>query len=175
MRFVKPFLFVATGFFILITLISLIIPSKVMTTKSVTIHAPNEKIAGAIKDLQMWRHWHPVFKADSAVMLISRPSTGVGAHAEWQQAGKKNSLTITGIFPEGLKIALARPGEKVVENSLLILPMEEAGTFHVEWRSLTRLKWYPWEKFAGIFVSDMTGPGYEAALNELKKYVETPQ
>ncbi len=175
MKFVKPFLFVASGFFILITLISLLIPSRVMTTKSVTVHAPSEKITAAIKDLQMWRNWHPVFKAYSAAMIISTPSNVVGAHAEWQQAGKQNSLTITEIFPEGIKISLTRPGEKPVENSLLVLPMEEAGTFHVEWRSLTKLKWYPWEKFAGIFVSDMTGPGYEAALNELRKMVEVPQ
>jgi hypothetical protein len=175
MRFVKPFLFVTVGFFILITLISLIIPSSVLTTKSVTIHAPSEKIVAAIKDLRMWRNWHPVFKANPSGMVISQPSTGVGAHADWEQAGKKNSLTITEVVPEGVKISLDRPGEKSVENSLLILPVEEAGTFHVEWRSLTKLKWYPWEKFAGIFVSDMTGPGYEAALNELKRYVEIPQ
>jgi hypothetical protein len=175
MKFVKPFLFVASGFFILITLISLLIPSQVMTTKSVTIHSPKEKIGSAIKDLQMWRYWHPVFKADSAAMFISSPSNVAGAYADWEQSGKKNRMTITEVFAEGIKINLERPGEKAVENSLLVLPMEEAGTFHVEWRSLTKLKWYPWEKFAGIFVSDMTGPGYEAALNELKKFVEISQ
>ena len=174
MRMFKGFLFVATGFFILITLISLLIPSRVMTTKSVTIHAPKEKISAAIKDLQTWKKWHPVFKADSAIK-ISNPSSGVGANAEWMQGVKKNMLTITEDFPEGIKVALSRPGERPVENSILLLPMEEAGTYHVEWRSLTKLKWYPWEKFAGIFVSDMTGPGYEAALNELKKYIEIPQ
>ncbi len=175
MRFVKPFLFVAFGFFILISLISLLIPSRVMTTKSVTIHSPKEKIGSAIKDLQRWRNWHPVFKADSAAMYISSPSNVAGAYADWEQSGKKNRITITEIFPEGIKLNLERPGEKPVENSLLILPVEEAGTYHVEWRSLTKLKWYPWEKFAGIFVSDMTGPGYEAALNELKKFVEIAQ
>jgi hypothetical protein len=175
MRMIKGFLFVATGFFILITLISLLIPSRVMTTKSVTIHAPKEKISAAIKDLQAWKKWHPVFRNDSTAMTISKPSSGVGAHADWTQAGKTNNLTITGVFTEGIKISLNRPGEKPVENSILILPVEEAGTYHVEWRSLTKLKWYPWEKFAGIFVSDITGPGYEAALNQLKKYIEIPQ
>jgi hypothetical protein len=34
------------------------------------------------------------------------------------------------------------------------------------------MKWYPWEKFSGIFVDKMTGPGYQAALNELKDFVE---
>lgn len=174
MRMIKGFLFVATGFFILITLISLLIPSRVMTTKSVTVHAPKEKISAAIKDLQAWKKWHPVFKVDSSIM-ISLPSTGVGATIEWIQGDKKNNLTIMEDFPEGIKLSLNRPGEKPVENSILILPVEEAGTYHVEWRSLTNLKWYPWEKFAGIFVSDITGPGYEAALAELKKYVEVPQ
>lgn len=174
MRMIKGFLFVATGFFILITLISLLIPSRVMTTKSVTVHAPKEKISAAIKDFQAWKKWHPVFKLDSSI-IISLPSTGVGATIEWVQGDKKNNLTIMEDFPEGIKLSLNRPGEKPVENSILILPVEEAGTYHVEWRSLTNLKWYPWEKFAGIFVSDITGPGYEAALGELKKYVELPQ
>ena len=170
----KAFLFVATGIFILVTLISLLIPSRVMTTKSVTIHAPKEKISAAIKDLQVWKKWHPVFKTDSTIR-ISVPSTGPGANIEWVQADKKNNLTVKEDFPEGIKLSLDRPGEKPVENSILILPVEEAGTYHVEWRSLTKLKWYPWEKFAGIFVSDITGPGYEIALNELKKYIEIPQ
>jgi hypothetical protein len=172
---IKGFLFVATGFIILITLISLLIPSRVMTTKSVTIHAPKEKISPEIKNLKAWRNWHPVFRDDSAAISISNPSSGVGAHADWVQGSKKNNLTITEDFPEGIKLSLNRPGEKPVENSILILPVEEAGTYHVEWRSLTRLKWYPWEKFAGIFVSDITGPGYEAALEGLKKYIENPQ
>jgi hypothetical protein len=42
----------------------------------------------------------------------------------------------------------------------------------VEWRSLTRLHWYPWEKFYAIFMDKITGPGYEAALNGLKEIVE---
>ena len=174
MRIFKSFLFVATGFFILITLISLLIPSRVMTTKSVTIHAPKEKISAAIKDLQVWKKWHPVFKTDTTIK-ISNPSSGIGANAEWIQGSKKNILRIEEDFPEGIKVSLSMPGENPVENSILILPVEEAGTFHVEWRSLTKLKWYPWEKFAGIFVSDITGPGYEIALKDLKKYIEIPQ
>jgi len=50
--------------------------------------------------------------------------------------------------------------------------MQEPGTLQVEWRAITHLKWYPWEKFAGIFVSEMTGPGYQQALDALQKYIE---
>ena len=42
----------------------------------------------------------------------------------------------------------------------------------VEWNAVTRLKWYPWEKFYGIFIEKSSGQGYEDALNSLKTYVE---
>ncbi len=175
MRLIKAFLFVAAGLFVLITLISLLIPSRVMTVKSVTIHAPQEKIGAQIKDLQQWKNWHPVFKSSAGDMIFTQPSDTAGAYAEWGETGKRNRLTISERLPEGVHLVLSRPGETSVENSLWILPVEEAGTYHVEWRSLTKLKWYPWEKFAGIFVGDVTGPGYQAALYELKKFVEIPQ
>lgn len=174
MRLIKPFAFVVLGFFVLISAISLLIPSKVVTTKSAIIHAPKEKILAAIIDFQVWRNWHPLFRA-TPELQISEPSTGVGAHADWTSSSKQNSLRFVELMPDGVKIILDRSGENPIENILLVLAVEEAGTYHVEWRSLTKLKWYPWEKFAGIFVSDITGPGYEAALNELKKLVEVTQ
>ena len=55
MRIVKGFLIVVAGFFTLITLISLLIPSTVVTVKSVSVHASQEKILAAkragIKDV----------------------------------------------------------------------------------------------------------------------------
>ena len=174
MRLIKPFAFVVLGFFLLISAISLLIPSKVVTTKSAIIHAPKEKILASIRDLQVWRNWHPLFRVTPG-LSISEPSSGIGAHADWTSSSKNNSLRIVELMQDGVKIMLDRTGENPVENMLLVLPVEEAGTYHVEWRSLTKLKWYPWEKFAGIFVGDITGPGYEAALNDLKKFIEVAQ
>ncbi len=172
MRLVKGFLFVIAGFFVLITLISLLIPSQVVTVKSVTIHAPQQKIVSLTNDLEAWRKWHPVFTDPSHKIVISQPSSGKNATAHWTQNGKNNKIIITETFEQGIKFDVGRQGEKAIQSSLAALPMQEPGTFQVEWKALTKLKWYPWEKFAGIFVSEMTGPGYEHALNELKKYIE---
>lgn len=175
MRLMKGFFFVATGFFILITCISLLIPSRVMTAKTVVIHAPPQKILAAITNLQAWKQWHPVFKINTSSVLISNPSNAVNAMAEWSSSNKKNNITITQVFPQGIKFLLNRPGENAVENTLTSVPLPEAGTYQVEWKALTKLKWYPWEKFAGIFVGEITGPGYDAALAALKNYIEQPQ
>lgn len=175
MRLVKGFLFVAAGFFLLITLISLLIPSRVMTVKSIIIHAPQQRILPAINDLLLWKQWHPVFKNNAAAVTISNPSTGINAYAQWLAFNRKTNFTITAVFPEGINFLLNRPGENAVENSLTCIPMQEAGTYQVEWKALTKLKWYPWEKFSGIFTGEITGPGYEAALKELKNYTEQSQ
>lgn len=175
MRIVKGFLVVVAGFFLLITLISLLIPSRVVTVKSVSVHASQEKIVSKIKDLEEWKKWHPVFQQEGSSIAVSKPSSGVHAKAVWKQNNKVNDITITNVFPEGIQFNVNRTGENPVQTTLAALPVQEPNTFQVEWKAVTRLKWYPWEKFGGIFVSEMTGPGYEQALNSLKKYIENNQ
>lgn len=172
MNLAKGFLFALTGLFVMITLLSLLIPSKVITAKSVTINAPQQVIAGALVDFQQWKQWHPLFANDAINTVLSIPSRVVNANIEWGVAGKKNKITITEVFTGGIKFLFTRPGENPVENSIIILPLTGSGSYQVEWKALTRLKWYPWEKFAGIFVSEVTGPGYQTALDSLKLYVE---
>ncbi len=172
MRFIKGFLFVIAGFLILVTLISFLFPSKVVTLKAVTIHAPASKILAAINDLQQWKNWHPIFAQATNNVQISSPSTGKSAKAQWIQNNKNYSILFTNSFDNGVQFEVNSPKEKPVETSLVVLPMQEPGTYQVEWRAINHLKWYPWEKFAGIFVSEMTGPGYQQALDALQKYVE---
>ncbi|RYD73747.1 MAG: hypothetical protein EOP53_19520 [Sphingobacteriales bacterium] len=175
MRLVKGFLIVVTGFFVLITLISLLIPSTVVTVKSVSIHASQQKIVAAIQDLNQWQNWHPVFRQENKTIKVSQPSFGVDAKLQWLQNEKPHDITITKVFPEGIQFNLNSAGEKPVETFLSALPMQEPNTFQVEWKAVTKLKWYPWEKFGGIFITEMTGPGYEQALNSLKQYIENNQ
>ena len=175
MRLIKSFFIVLAGFFVLITLISLLIPSTVITVKSVSIHSSSEKILAAIKDLEQWKKWNPVFQQEMAGLTIVPAATPAGSKAIWQKNGKETSISIIDTFPQGIRFNVSRKGEKDIETSLAVLPVQEPNTFQVEWKAVNRLKWYPWEKFAGIFVNEMTGPGYEEALNSLKKYVENNQ
>ena len=173
MRLAKGFLIAILGLFTVVTLMSLLIPSKVMTAKAVVIHAPQQAIVAALNDFNNWKKWNPLFSKDSTHIKVSAPSYGINASASWGTADKINKFTIIENFPEGIKFTLTRPDENPVENSITVLPINESGSYQVEWKALTRLKWYPWEKFAGIFVSEITGPGYEAALNALKTFAET--
>ena len=172
MRMIRGFIFALIGLFIMITLVSLLIPSRVMVTRGVVVNAGAKKVFAQVGSLQNWKNWQPVFKSDSFAIRFSQGANGVNPFCEWKSRGKKNRLVVTGQAENTITIALQREGENEVTNTINILPLPDSNTVQVEWRALTRLKWYPWEKFYGIFIEKVTGQGYEDALNNLKAYVE---
>ena len=172
MRLLKGFILAIAGLFIVVTSFSLLIPSRVITMRTVIIHAKQEEVFAEIADLQNWKHWHPVFMQDSSAMQISKPSSGVKAYVAWTSKGKENKLQIIEVEANQIKVSLMRSGENDLANILSITSLKDSNDVQVEWRVFTKLKWYPWEKFSGIFIDKMTGPGYEAALNNLKELIE---
>jgi hypothetical protein len=172
MRLLKGFILALAGLFIVVTLVSLLIPSKVVVSRGVVVNATASKILPQIVNLHNWEHWHPVFKAMPGAMHYSKDTIGPGSFCEWENNGKKNKLLITAQADNQVSIALVRKGENDVINILSILPLADSGSVQVEWRAQTKLKWYPWEKFYGIFIEKLTGQGYDDALNSLKTYVE---
>ncbi len=173
MKMLKGALFVFVGLFALITLMSLLIPSKIVVAKSTTVQADSIKLFREISDLKHWLHWHPVFVNDSASIRFSDVTDQVNARATWNSGGKQTSLVITEKKYPTVTVAMQRAGENDVINILSITPVQEEGNMQVQWQSITKLKWYPWEKFSGIFIEKMAGSGYQVALDSLKLYVET--
>ena len=72
MRLIKGFIIAVTGLFVMITLLSLLMPSKVMTVRSVVIHGTAGQVFTQIADLKNWKRWHPVFMQDSNTIEIGR-------------------------------------------------------------------------------------------------------
>ena len=172
MRLFKGFIIVLTGLFVFVTLLSLFIPSKVIITKSVVIHASAEKVFAEISNLQNWKHWQPVFKANSANIKFDTDTNGISNSCGWESKGKKNKLTITSQKELVMTASLSREGENDIFNTIRVLPLPGSNQVQIEWIVLIRLKWYPWEKFYGIFIEKISGQGYEDALNGLKEYTE---
>jgi hypothetical protein len=172
MRLFKGFFIVLTGLFIFITILSLFIPSKLMVSRAVVINAFAGKVFNEVSNLQNWKHWQPVFINDSAQMIFKNDGTGISNYCQWQSKGKKNTIEITKTNNNSIAAILKRPGENDVQNTISILPLPDSNQVQAEWNVLIKLKWYPWEKFYGIFIEKISGQGYEDALNSLKNYVE---
>ena len=172
MRLFKGFIIALTGLFIFISILSLFIPSKVIVTKSVVINAGAGKVFAEISNLQNWKHWQPVFRKDSAAIKFDRDSPGVSNSCEWESKGKKNKFIIKTQKDNVLTASLLRVGDNEILNVIRVLPLPDNNQVQVEWNVMIKLKWYPWEKFYGIFIEKISGQGYEDALNSLKEYAE---
>jgi len=172
MRLIKGFFIVIAGLFIFITIFSLFIPSKILVTRGVVINAGAAKVFTEISDLKNWKHWQPVFKNDSGNIKFDTAAYGISNSCEWVSKDKKNRIIITGKKDNVITASLLREGENDVLNTIRVLPLADSNQVQAEWNVLIKLKWYPWEKFYGIFIEKITGEGYEEALNSLKEYVE---
>ena len=172
MRLFKGFIIALTGLFVFVTLLSLFIPSKVIVTKAVTINATAEKVFTEMSDLQNWKHWQPVFKNDAAQIKFDTDSSGVSNSCEWQSKGKINKLLITGKKDNVVTATLFRDQENDILNTIRVSPLQNSNQVQAEWIVMIKLKWYPWEKFYGIFIEKISGEGYQEALDSLKEYAE---
>lgn len=176
MRLIKAFLVGGIGLFVIITLFSLLIPSRVRVSRAVIINniSPGE-VFRQIGALNNWKNWHPIFKLDSARLISLAPAQGSNDSTyRILQQGKEITIQMRSADTNSIKFTLRAGGENDVENDLVLSSLPSQHSVQVEWRAITKLHWYPWEKFYGIFVDQLTGPGYEAALNGLKEYLEGP-
>jgi hypothetical protein len=172
MKHIKGLLFVFVGLFIFVTLISLLIPSKIVVAKGVNIKADSTKVFALISDLNNWKSWHPVFKSDSLKIAVTTNQTTKLSKATWQTKGKQNVLVLTNVTYPLVYFNLQREGERAVENLISLQSDSAQAGMQVQWQSITSLRWYPWEKFGGIFIEKLSGSGYETALASLKEFAE---
>ena len=177
MRLIKAFLVGAIGLFVIITLFSLLIPSRVRVSRAVIINNTSQSEAfREIAAMNNWKNWHPIFKLDSARLVSLAPVSGINdSNYSILQRGKEITIQMLSADSNSVKFLLRANGENDIDNDIVLSSLPSQNSVQVEWRAITKLHWYPWQKFYGIFVDQLTGPGYEAALNGLKGYLEGPK
>ena len=176
MRLIKTFLIGAIGLFIVITLLSLLIPSSVKVSRTCLINNTSKaSVSKQVANLTNWKNWHPAFKnGDAKIDIIAGEGNG-NTSAEIVYGAKSAKVIVTSADSNNIEFMLQSPGENDILNQILISPISGQTNLQVEWRALNNLKWYPWEKFYGIFIDKLTGPEYDEALKGLKEYLETSQ
>jgi len=174
MRLLKAFLVGLTGLFIVITLFSLLIPSRVRVSRAVLINnTSQQEVFQQIGRFNNWPAWHPVFTVDSATMKLQPAGTdGLPSGCIITQRGKEIIINLLAADTSSVKFSMQAEGENEIDNDIVISSQPGSSVVQVEWRAITKLRWYPWQKFYGIFIDQLTGPGYEVALNGLKDHLE---
>jgi len=130
------------------------------------------KVLEQVATLPNWKNWHPIFKSGDVKIIYHSSTPDTGYQAEILYGAKSARIILTYSDSNLIKFTLQSQGETDIQNEVLVSTIPAQPNVQVEWRALNKLKWYPWEKFYGIFIDKLTGPGYDQALAGLKDYLE---
>ena len=159
MRFIKLVIISLIVLASLITGLSALFPSTVIVSRAMEVSALPSQIEKYTSNLKEWKYWMSDLKQNKVVWVgdtvkISTQSINLVSKNE-------NSATFNWVAA----------GQRPYIVKIEWIPLQK-GIYVIHWSFEQHVKWYPWEKFAGIFVTEITGPGYENALNGLKIFTE---
>jgi len=171
MRLLK-FVFFLLSVFVIIFLISLLLPSHVTVLKYVEINAPTEKVMNQIVNFEEWKNWYPAFK-DENISVIKNPSP----------KNVLSSVTLKDVNGKSVNLKLVDTSQHIIDiqlqsssltkvNYQFVVVQKMNNQTQVTWNVNIDLGWLPWKKIQGIFMDKFSGQQYQMALDNLKKTAE---
>jgi Polyketide cyclase / dehydrase and lipid transport len=155
--------------FLLITGISLFIPSHIRISKAINMRTTPEKVWEQVDDLGKWEQWNPFFSnlANKKVEYLDTSNGKWNAvkvettTVKWKEKGAGEHIAE---MQNGVRSPVFS-GWKCIENS-------EADSITVQWYMDFKLGWVPWEKFGSLFYEKKYGSQMEIGLTNLKRMLE---
>lgn len=165
MRFIKLGLISVVFLFLLMTAISLLMPSAINISRTIDVIAPFDTVYNNINDVTKWKKWYANY--DSPNVSFTNKTVGEGASVTMN----KTTVTIVNSSHDKIK-TIWRSGSRTLEGEFNFYQKNNAPLITVEWKFTQHVKWYPWEKFAMIVTDKTIGPVMEKSLDSLKQLVE---
>jgi Polyketide cyclase / dehydrase and lipid transport len=155
--------------FLLVTTISLFIPSHIRISKAINMRTRPEKVWEQVDDLGKWEQWNPFFSnlANKKVEYLDTSNGKWNAvkvettTVKWKEKGGKEHIAEM----QNGKRSPVFSGWKCIEYS-------GADSITVQWYMDFRLRWVPWEKFGSLFYEKKYGSQMEIGLSNLKTMLE---
>lgn len=157
-------LIILSVFAVIISLISLLMPSQVIVNNSILLHTSKDSALSLISDFTQWQAWHPYFQAEKPLHLTS----GV---VNWKKDGRELSLHLDSIRGNSVYFLTTVDKEKPVRNIMMVQPADSGVV--VNFNSLKQLSPLPWNKFAGMMLKETLGAQNQQVLDKLKAYSES--
>ena len=165
MRFIKLGLISIVFFSLLLTGMSLLLPSTIHISRAIDINAPLNIVYTNINNIAKWKNWYADY--DSSNATLSSVAVGKGAILTTNKA----TVTIIETSPLQIKALWQMGNNNALPGEFNFSQSNGSGTT-LQWHFTQTVKWYPWQKFASI-VSDKTiGPFMEKSLDNLKREAE---
>ena len=170
MRQAKLFFTAVVILIAFLCLITVFLPSHIIVSKWVTVNANENAVAVQVNNFNNWKNWYPAFQNKEVTVNISEQDNKAVATLT-NKNQKKVILSLLKSSPENISVYVSEENGNSKTYQFVLSP-NGAGQTQITWNVNMQLGWYPWRKFAGIFLDKVTGPQYEAALQNLKIAVE---
>lgn len=166
MRILKLGLISAIFFGLLITGISLFIPSHVVISKAINIGVSREHIDSQLINIEKWKQWYPGF--DTLPLKPTRQTDG-----RWTAAAINNiAIQLTNQTDSMVTAEFSSNGKRPIINNWRMVTYGHTDSVTVQWSMNFKMKWYPWEKFSSLILESRYAPQMEKGLANLKVLLE---
>lgn len=151
MRAIKLALLSVVFLFLIVTAISLLIPSNIRISKAINIHWQKDSIFKLVGDTSNWKQWHPAFIAGASapkfptIQIVSRSQSD-----------------------SEIVMHLQQPNKPKVINGWKIYTHQQVDSLTLQWYMDFHLQWYPWKKFGSLFFENTYGMMMEQGLENIK-------
>lgn len=171
MRFLKFILFLLSVF-VIIFLVSLLLPSNVTILKYVEVNAPLQKVESQVINFDNWKSWYPAFKDENITVIKNATQKNVISSVTLKDTnGKSINLNLVDTSGHMIDIQLETSSSTKVNYQFVLIQKVNDQT-QLTWNININLGWMPWKKIQGIFMDKFSGQQYQIALDNLKKAAE---
>jgi Polyketide cyclase / dehydrase and lipid transport len=152
--------------FLLVTGISLFIPSDIRISKAINIAAPADSVSKQLTDPLKWKTWFP----------------GLESSIPFYETGEVNGVMISDSSKQYIRITERKKDEVITElgsgskkviSGWKLISHSQSDSTTLQWYMDFRLRWYPWEKFSSLLFEKSYGLTMEKGLNNIKKLSES--
>ncbi len=165
MRIIRLVILSILFLLLIITIISLFIPSHIRISKAIQINTSKELVMDQISDPVNWKNWYP----------------GIDSAKYFYEAGIIKGLVLNEARRQYIIISEKKDNEVVATYTLPrrkivtgweVVPAIGSNSVTIQWYMDFHLRWYPWEKFSSLMFEKIYGPQIEKGLNNLKTRLE---
>jgi hypothetical protein len=137
--------------FLVITGISLLIPSHIRLSKAINMGGTNESILYYVRNKNTWPQWHPAFMQDTS--------------------NRNSNMVITPRLDNDSEVLyqMQLPGKRPIMSGWKVYHHASTDSLTLQWYMDFHLPWYPWQKFGSLLYEGTYGRMMEQGLNNLKK------
>lgn len=147
--------------FLLATIMGSLLPSKVLVSRAVNIHAPGDTVRSKIEDIRQWTEWMEGMN-DSSVNIQSSVSAQIGKSQVTIAEKNDSAIVSTWVTAKG----------KPQISTMRIIEQPHQNITIVQWQFEQSIGWLPWERLGSIMNDKIMGPMVENNLERLRQLIE---